>query len=390
MKKIVFGAAAATLMLLSACSTDEIAPAMADSEELTPEQLANVEVELSARNKDLSAQVTRAAILGGEETDIDGLGIFGLARVAQDVNNSPDNVNWFGNTGNWSGCILNNVKSNKVGHDIEWDDPTARYFYPVSQFYSYDFYGYYPYLTAENLRYEPTKVTANYVIDGTQDLIWGRATDSEKYAYSAKYFRVNNGANENKIPNVALQHLLTRFVFVVVPGESYDGSGDYGIASLMQVDTLQVVDTYTNLSVTIADLDNLDMPLADRIYPTTWATDTITLCDVDTNGDKVPLAPLHLGNTPVETQLGESVMLFSQGRYTIRMALSMDAYQDEKGNQVEAQKFITEIPLQLVADTIFKQGVSYKVKITVHGPRAVSLAATLEPWQEEDGPELEL
>ena len=386
MNKYMIGAAAAALFLLSGCSADEVSNS---SDEFTLDQLSNVEIKLSARNGSISsANATRAAIIGDTDADIDSLGVFGLARAIQGINQSANAITWFAESENWSGCILNNVAANKVGHDINWAEEGAAYFYPPTQFYSYDFYGYYPYVENEDLVYDATSVKANYEIDGTQDLIWGRATSDADYAYSAKYYRVNQDPAD---PSMALQHLLTRLVFTVVPGESVDGNGDYEMAALMSVDTLQIIDTYTHLTVNIADLNNIDLAPVDRVTLTDENTDTLTLCDVDAQGKNVPLQPLQVvapepGVEPVPQQLGESIMLFPSDKYTIRIVLTMAAHDEQ-----QAQRFVSEVPLQLVAaGERFAQGTSYTVKITVHGPQAVSLKAQLTPWDVEDGPELEL
>lgn len=169
MKNYMIGAAAAVLLLLSGCSADETSTR---SDEFTLDQLSNVEIKLSARNGGIaSTGTTRAAIIGDTDANIDSLGVFGLARVIQGINQSANEVSWFAQSENWSGCILNNVAANKVGHDINWAEEGAAYFYPPTQFYSYDFYGYYPYVESENLVYDATSVKANYEIDGTQDLI---------------------------------------------------------------------------------------------------------------------------------------------------------------------------------------------------------------------------
>ena len=288
---------------------------------------------------------------------------------------------------------MNNVASHKKGTDIIWDDITAKYFYPLTQIYSYEFYGYYPYQPSENLEYYDNIVKANYVLDGKTDLLWGRTHNRDPYAFSAKYFRTNSSTDTYK-PSIELEHLLTRLVFSVVPGESYEGSGDYSEAAMMQIDTLQIIDTYTNVSVTIADYNNLDMTLSDRINLSDETTDTLSLYSVDEEGNGIDLQPVHLvapepGEEPIVTPLGESIMLFPQDRYTIRIVITMDAYHDAATNtEVPSKRLVSEIPLQLAST--FEQGKSYNVKITVHGPRAVKLAATLTPWEVQEGPSIEL
>ena len=407
MKNSILCAAATTLILLSGCSADEMVEegAIAAGEQSPSE----VEIKLSAPT---GISVTRAAIVGEGEQNVNGLGVFSLARELQDAN-SPQNVSWFGSQ-NLLGCILSNVEANKVGNAIEWADPSAVYFYPSSQVYSYDFYGYYPYLSDDNITYEDTRIVANYAIDGSQDLIWGRATSKEQYAYSAKYYRENTDALK---PNIALKHLLTRFVFTAVPGTA---KGSYKEAVQMRIDAIQIVDTYTNLAVTIADHSNLDMALADRVKPADEeVTGVLTLRDAD--GEVMsPVTLVEPEGEPVPQQLGESLMLYPQDRYTVRIVLSMeeddatggeggngdgsdgqlkddsadegvDALSDESFVVGNRRIYTSEIPLELLSGNAkFEQGVSYNVKITVHGPKSIGLTATLTPWEEKDGPTIEL
>lgn len=377
------------LIFLCGCSSDD---GMYDANEV--EQYNPVEISLSARDgNSVSVSPTRAALVGDQELDVPNIGIFSLARAIQDVYHSPSEIVWFNSVKNATGCIMNNVASHKKGTDIIWDDITAKYFYPLTQIYSYEFYGYYPYQPSENLEYFDNIVKANYVLDGKTDLLWGRTHNRDPYAFSAKYFRTNSSTDTYK-PSIELEHLLTRLVFSVVPGESYEGSGDYSEAAMMQIDTLQIIDTYTNVAVTIADYNNLDMTLSDRINLSNETTDTLSLYSVDEEGNGIDLQPVHLvapepGEEPIVTPLGESIMLFPQDRYTIRIVITMDAYHDAATNtEVPSKRLVSEIPLQLAST--FEQGKSYNVKITVHGPRAVKLAATLTPWEVQEGPSIEL
>ena len=403
MSRFMIGAAAVTLLLLSGCSAEEN---INDSDDLTG-QLSDVEIQLSARDKTGGVSLsTRAAIESDEET-VSGIGVFGLAREKNlNLNPRPADPIWFALPGETledkyeTGCILHNVESNKVGNDIVWANPLAHYYYPLTRFYAYDFYGYYPYQATSDLVETPTSVKANYVIDGTMDLLWGRATSTEEYAYSAQYFR-RNSENNAKKPSIPLQHLLTRLVFYAVPWESYEGSAAaegreaaYKMSSLMSVTEVQLVDVYTHCSVTIADKSNLNMALTDRITLTNQTKETLYLRDVDGS----ELDPVHLPAVSDLTdeiiskgiQVGESMMLYPDSEYTIRLKLTMDGYYDtEKGEDVPGEEFTSEIPLILTfndENKTFEQGKKYIVKLMVSGPRAVELQATVEDWEEEEGP----
>ena len=152
---------------------------------------------------------TRAAIMGNGSEGIPGIAVWCLAKDVMQENLDPQGIKWFGSAPeNETCCIMKNVKSSIVGGSVRWDNANDRYFYPVTQFYRYEFYANYPYTT--DLTYTETSVQARYTIDGTQDLLWGRATSEADYAWSAKYFRVNGGQTAGNRPNLKMEHMLTR------------------------------------------------------------------------------------------------------------------------------------------------------------------------------------
>lgn len=125
---------------------------------------------------------TRAAITGDGSDGIAGIAVWCLAKNSMQENMAPQGIKWFDNAPeHQTCCIMKNVKANIVGSSVKWDNINDRYFYPVTQFYRYEFYGNYPYTT--DLIYTTTSVKANYTIDGTQDLLWGRATSDADYAW---------------------------------------------------------------------------------------------------------------------------------------------------------------------------------------------------------------
>lgn len=326
---------------------------------------------------------TRAAISDDGSGVIKNLAVWCLAKDVMQENLDPQDIKWFGTLPeNQTCCIMNNVKSSVNANSVKWDDVNARYFYPVSQFYRYEFYANYPYTT--DVTYTPTSVAANYVIDGTQDLIWGRATSDAAYAWSAKYFRTNGGQTVENRPNLKLEHLLTRLVFHIQPGALVDIPGadeadlDFSAASAMRVDTLQICDAYTRLSINVADFNNLNMSIGNRVVRTNNITDTLYLKD----NVGATVRPIQVPALPsLKTQWGESIMLFPADHYVVRMVLH-----DGIG-----RRFVSEIPLTLANQpTGFERGKSYNVVITVHSPTEVTLGAQLTPWEEVDGPELNL
>ncbi|MBQ8968736.1 MAG: fimbrillin family protein [Bacteroidaceae bacterium] len=362
------------MLLLASCASDDVTTtALNETSEYVP---GNSEYPVRLHGSTAVSATTRAAV-EGNETDpravLDRMGIFSLARDKQGVNESAGDIQWWNNTHNWSDCLMDNVLARMENGDITWE---GIYFYPITQFYSYDFYGYYPY--TEDLTRTNNSVTAHYTIDGTNDLIWGRATSDEDYAYSAKYYRTYGTSAVD--PTLDLKHLLTRLVFTAEPGESYVGSGDYTEAENMQVKSIKLCDVYTNLDVLIAEFDNAENSNPDyarRLTLRDEVTDTLSLCDETGEPFALTQVPAH---TEDPLQIGESIMLYPANQYVVRVAL-IDA---------NGEEHVSEIPLMLSTAGGFLRGNSYTVRVIVHGPRAIEVKGNLTPWNDVDGPILEL
>lgn len=350
-------AMAASVAMLHSCSNEEVFP---DGVDVSGDP---VEIRLSSGTQ---ANLTRASIgVGADDADIPEMGVFCLAKDLQHINNGAQEINWFGSEDNWSVCLMDNVKSQKIGSDVTWLDG-QHYFYPVSQFYKYDFYGYYPYVEGENMITENSTVLAQFVIDGSQDIIWGKATSDEEYAYSAKYYRTNPSA---PAPKLRLKHMLTRLTFSAVPDVDRNGSKES--AKKMSVKRIYIKDAYTNLALTVADHQNPEMEGA--IAYCSEVTDSLFLKEAD--GSELQLTSLadESGVT-----IGESLMLLPAERYRLGVEFVHDDF--------EGEVFRTECWLEISKGTEdFKAGTSYNVKLTVHGPEEVTLEAELQPWDFAEG-----
>ena len=118
------------------------------------------------------------------------LRIFCLASGTQsNVTNIPTTVStnlWNTDAGGELGGLL--VKMNDVPAIVSSDNvsfldesalPTEtskNYYYPMGNWMTYNFYGYYPKLGSSTTAINANTVeVSNYLIDGSQDLIWGRA-----------------------------------------------------------------------------------------------------------------------------------------------------------------------------------------------------------------------
>lgn len=367
------------VLLLTGCASEELelTDALNESTEYIPGNSV-YKVRLHAHT---TATTTRAAIMGDERTAIlDSMGVFALAHETQKADETVFPIQWFHGEHNLGACLMNNVAAKMVDGNITWKNAESVYFYPISQFYRYDFYGYYPY--TDDLTYADNSVTAHYIIDGTQDIIWGCATSNEDYAYSAKYYRTFG--TQSVDPMLDLKHLLTRLTFTVEPGENIDGSGKWGDAEAMKLKSIEICNAYTHLDLLIADRQNFvekewnNPDSVARVVLRDNITDTLALVNEDGTELELTQIPLH---TAGPLQVGESLMLYPAALYVVKVVLLDD-------NGVE---YVSEIPLMPQnADGKFARANSYKVRIIVHGPHIIEVKGKLTPWNEEDGPTLEL
>ncbi len=326
---------------------------------------------------------TRAAV--EDAANLNNIAVWCLAKDAMAVNQDPQGIRWFSDAPEHETCcIMENVKANIISNEVKWADASAIYYYPVTQFYRYEFYANYPYTPA--LEYnEDTQnaVVAKYTIDGTQDLLWGRATSNEDYAWSAKYFRSKGGQTLANRPTLKMEHLLTRLVFKIQPGpqveipDADESLMDYTAAHNMTIDSLQILDAIVNVKMTIADYNNRDMSIGSRLLRLNNETDTLFLKDAA--GEIVD--PLQVPALPsLKEQWGESIMLFPADRYTVRIVLH-----DNTG-----RRFVSEVPLELANQPSFERGKSYNIIITVHGATTVTVGAEISSWVPTEGPDLDL
>ena len=378
MKKIYIWTVAVSLLILSGCSNENM---LTDGGENTiPEEYipgdSDVEIKLSSEVKgNVSTDISRGSVGTTEgDADIDSMGVFCLAKSKQNINSGAPDISWFYEEENWSGCIMNNVKSAKIGPNISWLDAQL-YFYPISQFYSYDFFACHPYLKDDLIQKTADKVVAQYTLDGSMDVIWGKATSNEQYAYSAKYFR-----DVTRItPSLALKHLLTRFTFSVKPG--MDKNGSYENAKRMNVKSIAIVDTYDKVDVTIASLNSRS---TEGSLSLRNGLSTASFYLKEMNGSKLEVTPI---SNEYATKVGESLMVYPDNVYKLAIVLTH--------NDFPNREFKTECWLQLNNGvqnpvTDFKGGTSYNVTLTINGPESISLKAALQPWNQGSGLDVEL
>ena len=186
---------ALVVALLASCSNDD--ESVGQSEDIL---LGNSDVEVKLSTA--SGGITRASVESDANGlfELDNIGIYMLGTYQQNTNPAESPIDWrldYNQFASW----ITNVEAQAVFNDdtthtdIKWKDGKTRW-YPIGNWYSYRFYGYYPCVVDYDITTEKGKVTINYYnLDGKTDIIWGRSAGAdpedakEKYRYSARYFR---------------------------------------------------------------------------------------------------------------------------------------------------------------------------------------------------------
>ena len=376
-KSLLIIAGAVSLWTLASCSSDSDMV-----NEVTIDPTTGVEVIHTPTEIQLGSVATRSAI--ESEDSVIKLGIFALAREKQDINKKAANIRWWDTTldpdSTWSFCLMKNVEGQKDGTTISW--APHHYFYPITQFYAYDFYAYHPYVDTDNIDTTiVNRVAIDYEIDGTKDILWGRATQNSSIGYSAKYFRQGGS-----IPQIGLNHMLTRLRFCIEPGSSTElGAPNYEAAHEMTVDSIKIMQVQRNVTLTLANLGyDTGMSWAQRMQRN--GTEKIDLLLRGSDGNaaaavRVPDAPSTSSDDRV--YFGESFLLFPEKSYVIRIW----------SHNMDNQKFRSETPLYVStgnASDGFLAGKSYTIQLTVHGAKEIELTATLSAWDEIDAQPVDL
>lgn len=307
--------------MLTACSSGDDIAAIP---ELTQEQkdaaiiaeataASDVQIRLGFGSQSNSTSVTRAPI----ESDANGLfatptssdpggakflGIYCLAQQPQVSTASPgpvsiDEIEWTTNNANSlmylmernqpaqvkilpAGEKIGNVLLTAPASDVQFllpstlsdATPTVKhYYYPYGNWYNYYFYGYYPRQEGANITESAKKVTVDFTLDGTQDIIYAKAmpSDNPTEGFNAKYMRdrqdATTGTNElNELPQLALTHKLAQLRFYVQCktvnyiaygyGEAIGASAPY--KKLFVLKDLQLTKVPAKWQLTVADREH--------------------------------------------------------------------------------------------------------------------------------------
>lgn len=355
-------------------------------------QIANSNVEIKFGSK---IKGTRAIVESDDQQNftLTNMGLFCLAIAKNNINPNEANIDYTqGSAGYKYSVWVDNaeVKTEKdAGKNktiLTWADGKKHY-YPTGNWHKYAFYGYYPKQDAANIIYDNKSVSVMFEdLDGTTDIIYGKAEDlTTPYAYSAYYFRQEG--NEDKVPTVAFAHKLMRLTFAIKPGGK-----DKEAAKTMGVTKVEVVKVPTKGTLILADKD---APANAGYINFDWTTtaDLALKAKTDATGTGAGLEPEFTAyDTTNETKacwvkddevnIGQGIMIpvpdydtNPDYKYQLKITLI----------NKDGQVFEPEYPMDLNTNgKEFAAGTSYKVTMTINGPKEIQLNATLEKWQEDN------
>ena len=288
-------------MFLAGCSDEEgVMP-------LTSDDRA-VEIRLSLAE----TAAMRAAIDSDADSNFtiegsDGsLGIFCLSAQELMAGATIPEIDWTVSNSAVSknNVCMNNVAAKALDGKISWN---GRYYYPMGGWYGYRFYGYYPRMASP----VATKgaLTVDYVLDGSQDVIWGRTSYD---GYCAAYF----ASSYNDIPQLALEHCLTRLKFEAVLNTD-------AVKRDIRVTNIRIVNVPTHQTLTIADRANPGRE--GKLTPTDNTKSVISLSSLDKMNEGVMLPPAsdyYIGVTMID---GEGKNCSPKGYFQLAPAGGFEA-----------------------------------------------------------------
>lgn len=322
-------------------------------------------------------------MLAGKKTGINGsMGSEGAQDIDWTVNVKPGAE--YATTTN--GIYWNNMKCTlDVTTDYLVKD-NANYplwYYPITSWYAYDFYGYHPY--QENgfnvQEYDDGKyrVTVDFDIDGTKDILWGRSDiiEGNNYAYSAKYFRTSG----EDAAHMTFYHKLSQFRFYLVPTKDNDAEDDgFGGIEGLYLKKVTMHSVATKIQMLLADSDSGNQGDVGNMHPISDKDQDIPLRDK--NG--IEFAPVPFETVVVDgvvtgkkVRVGDCIMLCPfDTEYKMSIVLC-----DEDGNEYHSEK---KMSITLKDGSPFQPGKIYNININATGVTNIALNATVVDWQEVD------
>lgn len=335
-------------------------------------------VRLGAGGLGVDVTPTRGVVDSWNNTVV---GIYALAKDA-------DFTEWQAGDGsilleNEKGTITGNPDGSVTKEAIN----IAEKYYPGSNDIHYTFYGYYPYAAADaegNDKTPPTnatgKVTKTFVINGSQDIMWGNAVATkinntaggeQLDGYNALYFRKGEGA---ATPDITFNHKLTQLNFKIKKAGEFSTAGPDKQLSVTKIE----INTFPSLDLTIADKAETDNG---KIAPTDAMGGAADIPVIKNDAGEAADAVI-VDNIDGESAFGTSMMVYTAGEtqttYSAKVYLKMGA---------DGEEVSSPITIKLAEDAAFEAGKSYNVNIAVNSMMKVEVNATLTKWQPGDDAE---
>ncbi len=461
MKKYLFFLSAVSIALFTACSSEEDV-AETPTKTMTQEEYnailaeANMDSEVQIRlgMGSPSNSVTRAPL----ESDANGLfetpenqylGIYCLAQSPQVTPSTAgpkeaSAINWT-TDGDLSHLMLLNQAAKvvkvtggedvKIGNvplasgtvsEVQFVDgnSTKIYYYPYGNWYNYYFYGYYPRQTT-NLSETSNRIAVTYTINGTQDIIWGKAAPSGADAtkgYNAKYMRDKqkthgDGLNTiEELPALAMDHKLTQLRFWVKTSSGTYATSGYGEANgkkTFQITDLKLTKVPTSWTLVVADRNNTAndegtltngatpadlkvkfMDVYAQGHASEYEANPATASDADKFNGSTSVDIPYIASTDNTTKprlLGYLMIPTTEMMETVTIPDRTDKtvpYMDFTisyggivgGSSSSAQTWnFTDQKIELPTDG-FENGKVYNVILNIPTPEEIAMLATLEDW----------
>lgn len=373
MKKLNILSLIALSAAMAACSSDDVATA----DGMMVEDNSPVLINLTSGAKQTLTRASVESYGAKNAFNAEGMGLYMLASDKTGLNVNALDIDWLDNNYTFWWDNVNGTATAVTDPDggddytkITADVEGYKAYYPTGDWYKYSFYAYYPRQEENNMSSDSRSVYIN--IDGTQDIIWGKASSDDQFGYCARYFRQT--AHMTEVPNISMSHKMTRIRFATIAGA--DGTGNYDGALRMGIRTIKVLQVPTRGYLTVA---NLTDPTQEGVLTFDWSEDAdkadLAIKD-STDAEFTGFADHRVAMQ--EKYVGQPILLpVPAADYVYKVYIELE---DEDGTV-----FPTETPLELnfASQGInFEAGKSYKVVMTIHGPKIIEAKASLTPWEE--------
>lgn len=243
---------------------------------------------------------------------------------------------------------------------------------------------------------QATKRVVDITIDGSQDIMAGKATPSAdevtKLGNYGQNFYSAYAARKGVQPNITFNHLLTRFTFEVRAGsKATAGAGASGNTEAVRVQGVSV-ESLTDGKLTVAYKG--ETKEAADLLTFTGDASPLTLkqraAGADNNAPLVDLEEVAL-TWPADAAatvgdvlpVGEALLVApGQTEYPLTIALAQKVKKNTTAADKEDMALEQKATIKIDGTQKFEPGKSYKVTITVYGLEEIEVTATLVPWQD--------